>query len=86
MASYTKETLDKLKKRIIINIVLLLPVKLEIANREVFEEVCKLDDKFSKLESEWKVLKQVNFVLQERAIDLQNLFWDYYQYSRKELV
>ena len=86
MASYTKETLDKLKKRIIINIVLLLPVKLETANREVFEEVCKLDDKFSKLESEWKVLKQVNFVLQERAIDLQNLFWDYYQYSRKELV
>lgn len=52
MASYTKETLDKLKKRIIINIVLLLPVKLETANREVFEEVCKLDDKFSKLESE----------------------------------
>ena len=46
MTTYTKESLEKINKRDMINIVLPLQSKLEVANINVLEEICKLSDAF----------------------------------------
>ena len=49
MATYTNESLEKIKKRDMINIVLPLQSKLDEVNNRVVEEVRKLSDAFLKL-------------------------------------
>ena len=46
MATYTNESLEKINKREMINIVLSLQSKLDEANNRVVEEVRKLFDAF----------------------------------------
>ena len=52
MATYTNESLEKINKRDMINIVLSLQSKLDEANKHVVEEIRKLSDAILKLQSE----------------------------------
>ena len=49
MATYTNESLEKINKRDMINIVLSLQSKLDEANKHVVEEIRKLSDAILKL-------------------------------------
>ena len=60
MATYTNESLKSVNKKEMIPIVLSLQNKLDQANKKVLEEIWKLNNNFSNLESELSVTKQVN--------------------------
>ena len=51
MATYSEESLDKLLKKYIINIVLSFQTEMQ-SNTKIVEEVRKLNDKFTDLESQ----------------------------------
>lgn len=68
MGGYTEESLDNLKKGTAISISLSLPSRLESM----------------KIETELKVLKQVNSLLQQRALDLERKCLANAQYSQIE--
>ena len=63
-----------------IAIVLSLQNKLDQANNEVLEEIHKLNDNFSKLESELSVTKQVNSLLARRFVNMERQWWANAQY------
>ena len=86
MAAYTEEALDKLSKKNIIDLVLVLQNKLETGNTEVLDEIRKLNANFAKLESELIVTKKVNSELQKHVIDLERQCWANAQYSRRECL
>ena len=52
-------------------------------NTKMLEEVRKLDDKFTNLESQLLVTKNVNSLLQQRFIDLGRTCWENAHYSRR---
>ena len=56
------------------------------SNTKILQEVRKLNDKFTNLESQLLVTKNVNFLLQQRVIDLEIQCWANIQYSRKECL
>ena len=85
MANYTEESLEKLLKKNIINIVLSLQTAKE-CNAKILEEVRALDEKFTTLESQLLITKNVNSLLQERVIDLERQCWANAQYSRRECL
>ena len=58
--------------------------KLDQANNKVLEEIRKLNDNFSKLESEVSVTKQVNSLLSRRHVNMERKCWANAQYSRRE--
>ena len=60
MAAYTNESLQSINKKEMTPIVLSSQNKLNQTNNKVLEEIRKLNDNFSKLESELPVTKQVN--------------------------
>ena len=49
-------------------------------------EIHKLNDHFSKLESELSVTKQVNSLLSRRLINIDRQCWANAQYSRREYL
>ena len=55
MTTYTKESLEKINKRGMINIVLSLQNKLEQANKHALAEIRKLSNAFLKSQSELTV-------------------------------
>ena len=69
-----------------IPIVLSLQNKLNQANSEVVEKICKLKDNFSKLESEFSVSNQFNVLLSRRIVNMERLCWPKAQYSRRECL
>ena len=85
MAKYTEESLEKLLKKDIIYIVLSLQTEKE-CNANILEEVCALNEKFTTLESQLLITKNVNSLLQERVIDLERQCWANAQYSRRECL
>ena len=85
MANYTEESLEKLLKKDIINIVLSLQTAKE-CNAKILEEVRALNEKFTTLESQLLITKNVNSLLQERVIDLERQCWANAQYSRRECL
>ena len=86
MATYTNESLEKISKRDIINIVLPLQSKLDEANNRVVEEVRKLSDALLKLQSELAVSQQVNSLLSNRLTNMERQCWANAQYSRRECL
>ena len=70
MATYSEESLDKLLKKDIINIVLSLQTEMQ-SNIKILEKIRKLNDKFTNLELQLLVTKNVNSLLQQRVIDLE---------------
>ena len=85
MANYTEESLEKLLKKDIINIVLSLQTEKE-CNASILEEVRALNEKFTTLESQLLITKNVNSLLQERVIDLERQCSANAQYSRRECL
>ena len=71
MATYTNESLEKINKRDMINIVLSLQSKLDKANKHVVEEIRKLSDGILKLQSELAVSRQVNSLLSNRLTSIE---------------
>ena len=55
-------------------------------NDLILEEIRKLNDKFSQLESENVVVKQANFLLSKRLVDMERQCWANTQYSRRECI
>ena len=86
MATYTNESLEKINKRDMINIVLSLQSKLDEANNRVVQEVRKLSDAFLKLQSELAVSQQVNSLLSNRLTNMERQCWANAQYSRRECL
>ena len=90
MASYTNDSLDKLREQDLIPIVLSLQRKLDEANNEatnkVLEEVRNLSDTITKLSSELSIVEKVNTVLSNRLVTLERQCWANAQYSRRECV
>ena len=85
MASYTEDSLDKMLKKDIINIVLALQTEKE-STTKILEEVRGLNEKFMNLESQLLVTKNVNSLLQVRVIELERQCWANAQYSRRECL
>ena len=53
-------------------------------NTKTLQEVRKLNDKFTNLESQLLVTKNVNYLLQQRVINLERQCWTNAQYSRRD--
>ena len=66
MATYTSDSLDKLRKQDLIPIVRTLQSKLEDKDNTILEEVRKLNKSVSQLRSELAVKKTVNNLLLTR--------------------
>ena len=75
MATYTCDSLDKLRKQDLTPIVLSLQSKLEDKVNTVLEEVRKLNDSISKLHAELAVTKNVNNLLVTRLSTLERQCW-----------
>ena len=82
MTTYTKESLEKINKRGMINIVLSLQNKLEEANKHALAEIRKLSNAFLKSQSELTVSQQVNSLLSNRLTNMGRKSWENNQYSR----
>ena len=70
MTTYTKESLEKINKRGMINIVLSLQNKLEEANKHALAEIPELSNAFLKSQSELTVSQQVNSLLSNRLTNM----------------
>ena len=84
--SYTEEVLDKLNKGELIGMVISLQIKETEKNGLILEEIRKLNDKFSQLESENVVIKQANSLLSKRLVDTERQCWANAQYFRRECI
>ena len=84
MATYTGDSLDKLRKQDLIPIVLTLQSKLEDKDNTVLEEV--RNESVSQLRSELGVTKNVNNLLLTRLTTLERQCWANAQYSRRECL
>ena len=77
MPQYMEELLDKMLKRELIPIVLSLEKqnrslqsRMYKVNNELVEEMCKFNEKFSKLQSELSIAKRVNTGLTKRIVKM----------------
>ena len=86
MATYTNESLQSIKKKDMIPIVLSLQNKLNQVNNKVLAEIHKLSDNFSKLESKLSVTKQVNSLLPHRLANMEHPCQANAQYWRQECL
>ena len=90
MATDITESLQNINKKDMIPIVLSLQSNLDEAklktNNKVLEEIRKLNDSFSKLESELSVTKEVNSLLLSRLANMERLCWANVQYSRRKCI
>ena len=86
MATYRNESLQSISKKDMIPIVLPLQKKLNQANNKVLEEIRKLNDNFSKLESELSVTKQVSSLLSRTLVNMERQCWANAQYSKRECL
>ena len=86
MATNTNESLQSINKKDMIPIVLSLQNKLDQANKKVLEEIRKLNDNFSKSESEFSMTKHVNSLLLRRLVNMECQCWANAQYSRRECL
>ena len=72
MALYTEETLDKLRKRELIAIMMPLQNRMEVANNNILEEIRKLREEFGQLEYDAIVTKQTNHLLKRDLLIWNN--------------
>ena len=86
MVSHTEESLDKLLKKDLINLVLKLQEKVSTVNEEVLDEVRKINKNFERLESDLSVTKNANCLLQKQIVKLERECWANAQYSRRECL
>ena len=83
MTTYTNESIQNIKKKDLIPIILSLQNKLEEVNNNVLVEIRNLNESFSKLQSGVSVTKQVNTLLSSRLVSIERQCWLNAQYSRR---
>ena len=86
MRTYTKKSLQDIKKKNLIPIIWSLQNKLEEVNNNVLVEMRKLNESSSKLEAELSVTKQVNTLLSSRLVSIERQCWLNAQYSWREYL
>ena len=86
MANYTEDGLVKLLKKDLISIILSQQRKIAQDNIGWWDEICKLNDNFSKLEADLTVAKNISNLLSQRVVDLERQCWANAQYSRRECL
>ena len=86
MATYTGNSLDKLRKQDLIPSALSLQSKSEDKDNKVLEEVRKVNEWIQKLHAELAITKNVNNLLVTRLSTLERQCWANAQYSRRECL
>ena len=86
MGTFKNESLEKISKRYMINILLSLQSKLDEAYKHVVEEIRKLSDAILKLQSEIAVSQQVNSILSNILTSIERPCWGTAQYARRECL
>ena len=86
MATCTNESLEKINKRDMVNIVLSLQSKLDEPNKQVLEEICKLSDAIFKVQSELSVSRQLHSLSSNGLTSIKRQCWENAQYSRRECL
>ena len=81
MTTFTKESLQNIKKKALIKISS-LQNKFEEVNINLLVEMSKLNESFSKLQAEVSVTKQVNTLVSSRLVSIERHCWLNAQYSR----
>ena len=74
MRTYTKKSLQDIKKKNLIPIIWSLQNKLEEVNNNVLVEMRKLNESSSKLQDEVSVTKQVNTLLSSRLASIERQY------------
>ena len=86
MSSYTEKNLDNLLKKDLISIVLAMQSKMSANSAEVLEEICKSNSEFDILQSDFLVIKKVNFKLSSRLVNMECQNWAITKYSKRECL
>ena len=86
MSQYKEEALDKMLKRELISIVVLLHNKISEDNNAMLQEMRKFNDSFAKLQAELVVTKRVNSELCKRIVTMKRQCWANVQYSKRECL
>ena len=86
MTTYTNKSLQNINKKNLIPIILSLQNKLEELNNNVPVEIRKLNESFSKLQTEVSVTKQVNTLLSGRLVSIERQCWLNAQYSTRKCL
>ena len=86
MSLYTEKNLDKLLKKDLIAIVLVMQSKRSANSAEVLEEIRKLNSKFNILQPDLLVTKEVNSELSSRLVNMERQCWTNAQYSSRECL
>ena len=86
MSQYTEEALNKMLKRELIPIVLLLQNKITEDNNVMLQEMRKFNENFAKLQAELVVTKRVNSELCKRIVTMESQCWANAHYSRRECL
>ena len=86
MDNYTEDNLDKLLKKDLISIILSQQRKIDQDNIGWLDEIRKLNDNFSKLETNVQIAKNINNLLSQRVVGLERQCWANAQYSGRECL
>ena len=86
MLQYTEKAMNKMLKRELIPIVLLLQNKVTEDNNAMLQEIRKFNDNFAKIEAVLVVKKSVNSELCKRIVTKERQCWANGQYSRTECL
>ena len=86
MLQYTEEVLDKMLKRELILIVLLLQNKITEDNNAMLQEMHKFNDNSAKPQAELVVTKHVNSELCKRIVTVECQCWANAHYSRRKCL
>ena len=73
-------------KKDLISIILSQQRKIDQDNIGWLDEICKLNDNFSKLQADVIVAKNISNLLSQRVVDLERQCWANAQYSRRECL
>ena len=73
MTTYTNKSLPSINKQNMITIVLSSQNKFDQADNKVLEEILKLSNDFSKIDSELSMTKQVSSLLSHKLVNMDHL-------------
>ena len=86
MSSYTEDNLNKLLKKDLIAIILVMQSKTSADNAEVLEEVRKSNSKFDIMQCDLVVTKKVTSELHSRLASMERQCWANTHYLRRECL
>ena len=84
--NHTEESLKNMKKEQLVELVLHLQTKTTEAINNLTEEVKKINQNFTRLESDVAVTKNTNSLLMKQLVETERQCWANAQYSRRECI